>query len=211
MEKLHIGCARHHLDGWINADYKNPRDSCDIDFDATKEFPYDNESIDYIFSEHMIEHVSYFEGCYMIKECYRVLKPGGKIRISTPDLKFLIELYNEDKTDLQKNYITISHNKYDYGIRGFDNCKECNEKPVFTSVSKPTDTFVINNFFRDWDHKFIYDEKTLQDVFESTGFSDIKSHKIMESDDKHFCGLENIERMPDGFLQLETFTLEAIK
>jgi predicted SAM-dependent methyltransferase len=211
MEKLHIGCSSHHLDGWINTDYKNTKHNCDIDFDATKEFPYEDESIDYIFSEHMIEHISYLEGCDMMKECYRVIKPGGKIRISTPDLKFLIELYNENKTGLQKNYITISHNKFDYRHRKFKECEQCDMKQTFTSVPKATDTFVINNFFRDWGHLFIYDEKTLKHLFESVGFSDITSHKIMESDDMVFCGLENISRMPDGFLQLETFTLEAIK
>ena len=64
---------------------------------------------------------------------------------------------------------------------------------------------------RDWGHLFIYDEKTLTDLFESMGFHSVKSYKLMESNDENLQGLENISRQPDGFLQLESFTLEATK
>ena len=136
----------------------------------------------------------------MIEESFRVLKSGGKIRISTPDLKFLINLYTEDKTDLQKRYIDYSVNHASY------------------NVSIGTDTFIINNFVRDWDHTFIYDEKTLKSLFESVGFSDVKSYLITESEDENLKNLEhttdeiNIKQgQTKEFLQLETFTLEAKK
>ena len=63
--------------------------------DATQTFPLPDCSFDYIFSEHMIEHVTYQNGKRMILECYRVLKPGGLLRISTPDLSFLVDLYKD--------------------------------------------------------------------------------------------------------------------
>ena len=103
----------------------------------------------------------------------------------------MIELYNKDKTKLQQNYIDYSFKNYGCGGN--------------------TDTFVINNFVRDWGHLFIYDEKTLTDLFESMGFHSVKSYKLMESNDENLQGLENISRQPDGFLQLESFTLEATK
>jgi len=80
------------------------------------------------------------------------------------------------------------------------------------------DTFIINNFVRDWYHTFIYDEKTLKSLLESIGFSDVKSYLISESEDENLKNLENIndsENRGQGqtkeFLQLETFTLEATK
>ena len=38
-------------------------------------------------------------GSSMLRECFRVLKSNGTIRISTPDLRFLIELYNHPQND----------------------------------------------------------------------------------------------------------------
>ena len=199
MIKLHLGCGRNLLGGWINTDSKTSLQGCDY-LDVTEKFPYDDNSVDYIFSEHMIEHINYQDGKFMIEESFRVLKSGGKIRISTPDLKFLINLYTEDKTDLQKRYIDYSVNHKSY------------------NVSIGIDTFIINNFVRDWGHIFIYDEKTLKSLFESVGFSDVKSYLISESEDENLKNLENIndsENRGQGqtkeFLQLETFTLEATK
>ena len=191
MIKLHLGCGRNILDGWINTDYNTAKFGGSEYLDVTKKFPYNNNSVDYIFSEHMIEHITYHEGKFMLEESFRVLKVGGKIRISTPDLKFLIKLYNEDKTELQKRYIEYSFKEYKL---------DCN-----------SDTFVINNFHRDWGHIFIYDEKTLKSLFELIGFFDLKCYGLMESDDEELRGLEHIIRQPDGFIQLESFTVEGTK
>ena len=191
MIKLHLGCGRNILDGWINTDYNTAKFGGSKYLDVTKKFPYDNNSVDYIFSEHMIEHITYHEGKFMLEESFRVLKSGGKIRISTPDLKFLIKLYNEDKTELQKRYIEYSFKEY--------------------KLDGNSDTFVINNFHRDWGHIFIYDEKTLKSLFESIGFFDLKCYGLMESDDEELMGVEHIIRQPDGFIQLESFTVEGTK
>ena len=200
MIKLHLGCGRNILDGWINTDYNTAKFGGSEYLDVTKKFPYNNNSVDYIFSEHMIEHITYHEGKFMLEESFRVLKSGGKIRISTPDLKFLINLYTDNKTDLQKKYIDYSVNHSSY------------------NVSIGTDTFIINNFVRDWDHTFIYDEKTLKSLFESIGFFDVKSYLITETEDENLKNLEHItdeinikQGQTKEFLQLETFTLEAKK
>ena len=191
MIKLHLGCGRNILDGWINTDYNTAKFGGSEYLDVTKKFPYNNNSVDYIFSEHMIEHITYHEGKFMLEESFRVLKSGGKIRISTPDLKFLIKLYNEDKTELQKRYIEYSFKEY--------------------KLDGNSDTFVINNFHRDWGHIFIYDEKTLKSLFELIGFFDLKCYGLMESDDEELRGVEHIIRQPDGFIQLESFTVEGTK
>ena len=199
MVKLHLGCGRNMLKGWINTDSKKSLENCGY-LDVTEKFPFDDNSVDYIFSEHMIEHISLQDGKFMLEESFRVLKSGGKIRTSTPDLKFLIELYNDNKTDLQKRYIdyTINHPAYD--------------------VSTEVDTYIINNFVRAWGHVFIYDEKTLKTLLESVGFTDVKSYLINESEDENLKNLENSSDptnlqhgLTPEFLQLETFTLEATK
>lgn len=198
MDKLHLGCGRNYLDGWINTDIDSKRYKLDQRLDITENFPFENNTISYIFSEHVIEHISYKDGKFMLEECYRIMKPNGKIRISTPDLKFLIEFYTKDKSQLQKDYVNLSISHSAYDIDKY----HC------------TDAFIINNFVRAWGHLFIYDEETLTNLFTEIGFKNINSYKICESEDKNLQNLENTEdpkRPSKKFLQYETFTLEATK
>lgn len=188
--KLHLGCGSHLIDGWLNSDLFPPSRQV-LHIDATKTYPFDSETFDYVFSEHMIEHISYEKGQYMLKECFRVLKDGGKIRISTPDLSFLISLYQGEKSELQKTYI-----RYQVETWGLPYCE---------------DTFVINNFVRNWGHTFIYDEKVLRVSLERAGFKEITRCDLNESEDEILRNLENEKRNPEGFLRLESFTLEGTK
>src|SRR5262245_32059715 len=142
VRKLHIGCGGHLLQGWLNSDYY-PRSFQILHLDATQPFPFNKEEFDFIFSEHMIEHVPYGQGLAMLAECFRVLKRNGVIRISTPNLPFLIELYNGPNSELERRYI------------------EWATKAVVKDAPYGDPIFVINNFFRDWGHQFVYDEKTL--------------------------------------------------
>jgi SAM-dependent methyltransferase len=89
VKKLHIGCGKNVLPGWLNMDAL-PLLPDVLYLDATRRFSFKDAAFDYIFSEHMIEHISYQHGLNMLAECRRVLQPSGKIRISTPDLNFLV-------------------------------------------------------------------------------------------------------------------------
>ncbi len=190
--KLHIGCGENILSDWLNSDIFVYSDRI-LHLDATDTFPFPSETFDYIFSEHMIEHISYLNGLSMLNECHRVLRNNGKIRISTPDLQFLIDLYRDEKSELQREYIKWTTDNY------------------IKSAPYYNDTFVINNFVRDWGHLFIYDEKTLRSSLEKAGFTEIVRCDLNESKDESFRNLENEKRMPKGFVKLESFTLEGTK
>jgi len=47
--------------------------------------PFDNNTINFIFSEHFLEHLFFDESLSLLKECYRILKPFGVIRTCVPD------------------------------------------------------------------------------------------------------------------------------
>ena len=190
-KKLHIGCGDNILPEWLNTDYY-PKNRNIPHLDATKQYPFEDGTFDYIFSEHVIEHFAFAEGLSMLEQCNRVLISGGKIRLSTPNLRFLVDLYSEKKSALQEKYIQWASDQ-------------------FVKNGIHSDTMVINNYFRRWGHTFIYDEKTLRFALEAAGFVDVYSCRINESADIALKNLENTERLPAGFLQLETFTLEARK
>lgn len=76
--KIQFGAGTLHIHGWENL---NDATDCDI----TKPLPYDSGSIDAVFSEMCIEHVTPREAWSFLCECHRMLKPNGLIRIVIPD------------------------------------------------------------------------------------------------------------------------------
>jgi predicted SAM-dependent methyltransferase len=194
VPKLHVGCGANLLPGWLNSDFP-ARTSEVLELDATGTFPFPDGTFSYVYSEHMIEHVPYAGGASMLKESHRVLRPGGKIRISTPDLRFLIDLYlaGDRRTELQNSYIKWATDSFLRNVPGYD--------PVF----------VINNFVRDWGHLFIYDEKILRFSLEQAGFTNVLRRELNTSADEGLRDLEFEPRLPPGFLRLETMTIEATK
>lgn len=190
-KKLHIGCGEHPIPGWLNTDYQTWRKDVML-LDATRSFPFGDAVFDYIFTEHMIEHIPYVDALRMLTECRRVIKPSGRIRITTPDIAFLIDLYRSDRSALQEDYIRWS---FDARIEWSSDRSSC---------------VVINNFVRDWGHQFIYDEGSLKHALMRAGFVGISRCRLNESEDPLLRDLENETRMPPGFLRLESLTLEAV-
>jgi predicted SAM-dependent methyltransferase len=76
--KLNLGCGTNHLNGWHNHDR---------DVDITKPLPFPTESATHIFIEHCVEHVSYHEAVRFFNEAFRVLRPGGVLRVTVPSIE----------------------------------------------------------------------------------------------------------------------------
>lgn len=81
MIKLNVGCNDVIFEGWTNMDL-HPHVGA-IQHDARQPFPYGDNSIDFMFSEHFIEHLNETESLVYLKECHRILKPGAVVRTST--------------------------------------------------------------------------------------------------------------------------------
>jgi predicted SAM-dependent methyltransferase len=171
VRKLQLGSGLKLMEGWLNTD-------CSLFFkskcfvDVTAPFPLPDQTFDYAFCEHVIEHLSYPEGLAMLKESYRVLKPGGGVRIACPDLRVFIDLFSAEKTPMQRQYIKSVVNT------------------LVPRIGIYEESFVLNNYMRNWGHKFVYDEETLRIALESAGFVDIKRFQPAESDDPNLRGLE---------------------
>lgn len=94
---LHLGCGNKSIDGFINIDaLKTDETDLVLDLkDITKYFS--NNSVDYIYACHIIEHLSRHTYQDVLKNLYYILKPGGLIRISVPDFEALAGYYIETK------------------------------------------------------------------------------------------------------------------
>ena len=158
--KLHLGAGENVLPGWLNTDLHDygRRDLAYLD--VRRRFPLPDESFDVVFSEHMLEHLTYAEGQHCLRECRRVLRSGGRIRIATPSLERLARLY--DGGELQERYVRWA------------------VETLAPELEAPLPGAVVNNFFRSWGHRFIYDPQTLRHALESAGFVDVAEAAVGE-------------------------------
>jgi predicted SAM-dependent methyltransferase len=188
--RLHIGCGDNHLAGWLNTELTPRGDQ--IFLDATRPFPFADGTFAMIYTEHMIEHIPYADAQRMIAECYRVLRPGGTIRVVTPDLAFLRSLLDESPLASRQAYFDFyrRHNGLD---------------EPFTAVH------LVNHFVRAWGHQFIYDRATLTELLKHAGFEQLVACAVNESRVPELNGLAKLDRMPDGFVAMESLTVEGCK
>ncbi|MBZ9705379.1 methyltransferase domain-containing protein [Mesorhizobium sp. ESP7-2] len=93
--KLNFGCGTNKLDGWQNFD-----DEVDI----TKRLPFPDNHADFIYAEHVVEHVDYVKALDFFAEARRVLKPGGVIRICVPSLENIWRRGDQDYFDFARKW-----------------------------------------------------------------------------------------------------------
>ena len=87
MKKLHLGCGPNNLEDWENLDLP--------EIDITRPLPYADDSVDFVFTEHVIEHVTPQQGWKFFAEARRVLKVGGVLRLAFPDPVRICRHYNK--------------------------------------------------------------------------------------------------------------------
>lgn len=199
VRKLHIGCGSNILEGWLNTDIRDDHE--DIAYmDAGLAFPLGAETLDFIFSEHLLEHLKLNQQVIMLNECRRVLKKDGVLRIATPSLDFLFSLY----TDSQKQ----EHQEYlEWAELAIPNLRAA--KNINSAYSK---VYVINNFFKDWGHQLIHNYQSLEELAYKNGFTRVSQLEVGQS---NYYELRNLEKhgtiIPKEANDLETMVLELAK
>lgn len=121
---LQLGSGPDRHPGWLNVDLNFPAELC---LDLTRPLPLPEGSIDAVYSQHFIEHVTREHGAALVRECARVLRPGAWLRISTPDLAYFVQQwqiqaqepqsYDRAATDELNDIIRLHEHQYvyDYG------------------------------------------------------------------------------------------------
>jgi len=112
--RLNIGCGSQNLDGYINID-RYPTPDADVIMTADK-LSFSNNSVDEIYTSHMIEHLLPSEFDRAVKEWYRVLKPGGKLKIRCPNFELYVKEWLEGDYEYRWSWGII--NIYGHDNRG---------------------------------------------------------------------------------------------
>ena len=99
MSKLHLGCGKRYLPGYIHIDYSSYEH---IDYKKPiYPLPFiNNSSVDEIYCSHALEYFDYSEGRKVLNEWKRCLSKGGILRLSVPDFDQLIKVYLQKNSDI---------------------------------------------------------------------------------------------------------------
>jgi predicted SAM-dependent methyltransferase len=158
--KLHLGCGTNVLPGWANIDSDGPSEV--LKWDLTQRLPMQPETVQFVFNEHFIEHISRQQAVELLYDCHRLLIPDGVLRISTPCLRKLIHEYLQGRTtewvDVQWHPATA--------------CQ------------------MMNEGMRSWGHQFLYDAEELKSILRDCGFKGVAEVEWRQSRHPELRNLE---------------------
>ncbi|MFZ1829324.1 MAG: methyltransferase domain-containing protein [Candidatus Competibacteraceae bacterium] len=167
-QRAYIGFCRRENIGWCN---------------AVKRLPCKDESVEVLYSSHMLEHLDQQEAHQFLKEAYRVLQKGGVMRLAVPDLGQIIRDYVEDGN----------------GDRFMESLHTCVPKPKsFRSRLKLA-------MVGPRQHHWMYDEASLCSLLKRSGFQNARALKAGETTIPDPGPLNLAER------QEESIYVEAVK
>jgi ubiquinone/menaquinone biosynthesis C-methylase UbiE len=92
--KLHLGCGSRHIPGFVHVDAR-PAPHVDI-VGPVERLPMPDASVSLIYASHILEHFGRYEYKAVLREWFRVLEPGGVLRLSVPDFAACAAIYYEN-------------------------------------------------------------------------------------------------------------------
>jgi len=176
--------------GWLATDLE-PTDNA-LKLDVTRSFPIGDAAFDYIYARHLIEYLPFSAAGVMLSECFRVLKPGGTIRIVTASIEALFQLIAPGRSAETDRYIRRTTETY------------------MPFAPAPMGSFVFNHFVRGQGREFLYDRATLELVLVRAGFAAVQDRARDVSAHPALRGLESDDRAPEA-RALDSLILEAVR
>jgi predicted SAM-dependent methyltransferase len=151
-EYLQVGCGYNIYPEFINTDieWKPGVIPWDVSVIKKDNYPIDSGVLQGVYTEHCMEHIPFESVKDNLNEFFRILQPGGTLRIAVPDGELFIDLYNKHRQG------------------------EKVEIPCPDDRPEPTPMISINRIARSHGHLFMYDFETFKHMLEEAGFNDIK-------------------------------------
>jgi predicted SAM-dependent methyltransferase len=183
---LNIGYWAQLEAGRIYKDLNGTSNTFMLNHDLRNGIPAADNSLDLAYHSHMLEHLSYQDGILFLKECFRVLKPGGTMRILVPDLELWINAYTNNNSFFFDQYRQFG------GI----------DPDIYV-----TKAAVFMGMLHNHEHRCGYDFESLKWVVEYAGFSDIKRTLYASGE------VENLEILEstDPLRTMESLCMECKK
>jgi SAM-dependent methyltransferase len=175
LRGIHSGSGPSFREGWLNTDVlcfwdyedhttelsrlarlaRTPQETIYyLQHDSSEPYPCPDGLFDWGFSEHLIEHLTVEEAVAFLTEMRRVVKSGGLLRLSTPDLEAYVRGYLEP----DGNFFA-------------EHRKRLIEMRVLPEDPPQRRAWMVNQIFVRWEHRWIYDLDEIKYVAALAGFS----------------------------------------
>ena len=102
---LNLGCGRNYKNGFINIDI-DERCKVDLVLDLTQEWPFDHSSCEFIYGEHVIEHLDWRSGKDLLSNCFASLYEGGTLRLVLPNFGKIFHAYVTNDRKFFRPFLT---------------------------------------------------------------------------------------------------------
>lgn len=149
--RLHLGSGGEHKDGWVNVDLLG--DPVELAWNLARPLPLPSGSVEAVFHEHLLEHLSLADGAALLRECHRVLRPGGVLRIGVPDAGRLVRSCADGGAGLIEE----------------------------TRPGRPTPLLAMQEMFYWHRHLTMYDVETLRFLCRACGFAEVTERAFGDS------------------------------
>lgn len=166
--KLEFGAGENRgIPGWTYADLN---DKCDLILDLSKPLPLPSNCVDMIYSSHLLEHFYYIELNNFLKECLRILRPGGVFSAAVPNAGIYLNAYQN--------------------AAEFDAEQFCYYKPALNYHSKID--YVNYMAYMEGHHRFLFDEENIVLILQCVGFNNVKLREFDKELDLGFRDCESL-------------------
>lgn len=135
--------------GWTTVDVTP---GCDMYCNLAKGIPFPDGSVQNIYSSHFFEHLTYHQTQILLKECLRVMIPGGKFSICVPNARIYLEAYLKNLALDDRHFL------------GYE--------PAYNRTTKID--YVNYIAYMNEDHKYMFDEENLVFLLERKGFKNVR-------------------------------------
>jgi predicted SAM-dependent methyltransferase len=157
-------------------------EGCQYHHDLTKKLPFDNESIENISLSHVLEYFERKLAASIMGDCFRVLKPGGVVRIAVPDFDIFIDAYVKKDRDFLEQKVKV------------------NGRSVDRWPGASLSDRVMHLAYGCNGHKDFYSYESLKSILQDAGFSDIRRCSFREG---RLLNTEVIDNRPEHSLYVE--------
>lgn len=162
--KLHIGCGKGHLPGWINVDVH----PAPLALNVMRGLPFGDGAATHVFVSHLLEHLYYPRDVQpFLAELHRVLAPGGIVRIVVPDIEQCIAAY----ASRDAAFFASRRETWPWWP---ENPTRLEDFLAYAGAG-PEPAYLFES------HKYGYDFETLQRVLQEAGFAAVVASGYMGS------------------------------
>jgi SAM-dependent methyltransferase len=235
--KLHLGCGMVTPPGWLNVDgswgaivAKRPRlqkalssvgigppprpgvswNAAITIHDLRKPFPWRDGSFDAVYASHTLEHLHLNEAGRVLRECLRVLRPGGVCRMVVPDLEHQIKVCYGPGGGGAAPDAPGAAGQEGGDWSGCDTTLAADRLLRMMGMRRPSPPSGRNPVYRLYRtlndfraHKWMYDERSLCSRFTEAGFTDVARRNCRDSRIDGIDAVELPDRVEDGGLAVE--------